>query len=232
MDGATRWERVGAATGIAFVVFLLASFLVIPDAPPALDDPIAKIKSFYVDNSSQWQASAYLTGVAAFFFLWFTGSLRAALERAEERAEGAVRVARIVSPAAAVTLALVLVSTAVSDALATRVAAEADQAVLRALYDVQAFTVSFATFTLAAFVGATSVVSYQTRLLPPLVTWLGLALVPAWLVNGFAMFTESGTFSPTGAFGFVVLLVWVAWVLAVSASLIRHAGRVALPDAA
>ena len=73
------WERVGAASGIAFVAFLLASFFVIPDAPPALDDPVGEIRSFYVDNSSAFQASAYLTGVAGFFFLCFLGSLGAAL---------------------------------------------------------------------------------------------------------------------------------------------------------
>jgi hypothetical protein len=232
MNGVTRWERLGAATGIAFVVFLLASFLVIPDAPKALDDPVSEIKSFYVDNSSQWQASAYLTGIAAFFFLWFLGSLRAALERAEARVEGAVRISRIVSSAGALTLALVLVGTAISDALAIRVAAEADQAVIRALYDVQAFTVSFATFSLAALVGATSIVSYRSRVLPPLVTWLGFALVPAWLVNGFSMFSETGAFSPTGAVGFVVLLAWLAWVLAVSASLMRRSTEAGLPDTA
>jgi hypothetical protein len=75
-------------------------------------------------------------------------------------------------------------------------------------------------------------VSYRTGVLPPLVTWLGLALVPAWLVSGFGVFVESGTFSPTGAVGFVVLLVWVAWILAVSASLLRRAGAPALPDRA
>jgi hypothetical protein len=232
MNDGARWERLGAATGIAFVVFLLASFLVIPDTPPALDDPVAKIRSFYVDNSSAWQASTYLTGLAAFFFIWFLGSLRGALERAEAHVAGGVRLARIVTPAGAVTLALALVNSAVSDALATRVAAEADQAVIRALYDVLSFTVTFTAFPIAALVAATSVVSYRTDLLPPLVTWLGLSLVPAWLVAGFGMFVESGAFSPTGSVGFVVLLVWVAWVLAVSASLIRRAGTAAFPDAA
>jgi hypothetical protein len=230
MNGGTRWERLGAATGIAFVVFLLASFVVIPDTPPALDDPISETRSFYTDNSSAWQASVYLTGIAAFFFIWFLGSLRSALERAEARLEGGVRVARIVTPAGAVTLALALVNAAISDALATRVAAEADQAVIRALYDVLSFTVTFTAFPLAALVAATSVVSYRTDLLPPLVTWLGFSLVPAWFVAGFGMFVESGTFSPTGAVGFVVLLVWVAWILAVSASLIRRAGTPALTD--
>jgi hypothetical protein len=232
MNRAARWERVGAATGIAFVVFLVASFVVIPDAPPALVDPASKIRSFYVDNSSAWQASAYLTGVAAFLFLWFLGSLRGALEEAEERAGGAVRVARIVMPAGAVTLSLALVNGAINDALATRIAAEADQAVIRSLYYVQAFAITFVAFPIAALVAATSVVSYRTGLLPPFVTWLGLALVPAWLVSGFGIFVESGAFSPTGAVGFVVLIVWLAWLLAVSASLLRRAGTSATVDAA
>ena len=228
MDRATRWERLGSATGIAFVVLLLASFFVIPDKPPALDDPISEIRSFYVDNSSAFQASVYLTGLAGFFFIWFLGTLGAALGRAEPERSTSL----IVLPAGAVTLVLALVNAAIVDALATRVAAEADQAVIRALYDVQAFAITFTAFPIAALVAATSVVSYRTGVLPPLVTWLGLALVPAWLVSGFGVFVESGTFSPTGAVGFVVLLVWVAWILAVSASLLRRVGAPALPDRA
>jgi hypothetical protein len=226
-----RWERVGAATGIAFVVFIVISFLLIPEAPPELDDPISDIRSFYVDNASAWQANVYLTGIAAFFLVWFLGSLRTALERAEAQATGAVRVARIVSPAGAVVVALALVNGAVNDALATRVAAESDQAAIRALYDVLSFTITFTAFPLAALVGATSVVSHRTGLLPPLVTWLGFSLVPAWLVAGCGVFVESGEFSPTGAVGFVVLLVWLAWTLALSASLMRRAGRDVMPDA-
>jgi hypothetical protein len=224
MDRAVRWERVGAATGIAFVVFLVASFAVIPDSPPALDDPVGKIKSFYVDNSSSFQASVYLTGIAAFFFLWFLGTLGSALSRAEA---GVARVSRIVYPAGAVTLALALVNAAVADVLATRAAADADQAVIRALYDLQAFVISFVAFPIAALVAATSIVSHRTGLLPPLVTWLGFLLVPAWLLSGVAVLAETGAFSPTGAYGLIVLLVWLAWVLALSASLLRRAGAVA-----
>jgi len=125
MDRSIMWERVGAASGIAFVALLLASFLVIPDAPPALDDPIADIRSFFVDNSSNVQASAYLTGLAGFVFLGFLGSLGGAL-----RTVGRDRVATlVVFPAAALALALAFVNAAVLDSLATRVAAESDQAV-------------------------------------------------------------------------------------------------------
>ena len=228
MDRSVTWERIGAAAGIAFVALLLASFFVIPDTPPALDDPAGKIRSFYVDNSSNFQASAFLTGLAGFFFLGFLGALATTLARAEP--DGWLRL--VVFPAGAIVLALAFVNAAVADTLATRVAAEADQAVIRALYDVQAFTITFTAFPIAAFVGAVAIVSRRTRLLPPLVTLLGFILVPAWLVSGFAVFTESGTFSPTGAFGLVVVLAWVAWMLAVSASLLRRSGMAPAADAA
>jgi hypothetical protein len=227
MDRSIMWERAGAASGIAFVAFLLASFLVIPEAPPALDDPIADIRSFYVDHSSAFQASAYLTGVAGVFFLCFLGSLAAALARAVP--EGSAR--RVVIPAGAIALALAFVNIAVADTLATRVAAEADQAVIRALYDVQAFAITMAAFPIAAFVGAVSVASSRARLFPPLVDRLGFALVLGWVISGFGVVAESGAFSPTGAVGFVVLFLWMAWILAVSASLLRRSGSTPSPDA-
>jgi hypothetical protein len=220
MDRSVIWERVGAAAGIAFVAFALASFVVIPDAPPALDDPAAEIRSFYVDNSSAFQASVFLTGIAGLFFLCFLGSLAAVLARSAPD-----RPARlVVLPAGALALALVFASAAVTDALATRIAAEADQAVIRALYDVQAFAITFSAFPLATFVGAVVLASRRSTLLPPLVTWLGFALVPAWLISGCAVFVETGAFSPTGAVGFVVVLVWLAWVLALAAALLRRSG--------
>jgi hypothetical protein len=227
MDRSIMWERIGAATGIAFVAFLLASFLVIPEAPPALDDPIADIRSFFVDHSSAFQASAYLTGLAGLFFLFFLGSLGTALDRATPG--GPER--RVVIPAGAIVLALAFVNVAILDSLATRVAAEADQAVIRALYDVQAFVITMAAFAIAAFVGAVSVASMRARLLPPLVDRLGLVLAVGWLISGFGVFVESGTFSPTGAVGFIVLVLWLAWIVAVSASLLRRAGAVSSRDA-
>jgi hypothetical protein len=221
MDRSLLWERAGAASGIVFVALLLASFVVIPDSPPALDDAVGEIRSFYVDNASAWQANAFLTGLAGFFLLCFAGSLVAALGRVDPA--GATR--HVIFPAVAIALALAFAGTAVNDTLATRVAAESDQAVIRALYDVQAFTFTLGAFPLAVFVGAVSVVSRRTPFLPPLTTWLGFVVALGWLVNGCAVFVESGEFSPTGAVGLVVLLGWLAWTVAVSASLLRRSGR-------
>jgi hypothetical protein len=227
MDRSVMWERAGAASGIAFVAFLLASFFVIPDTPPALDDPVGEIRSFYVDNSSAFQASVFLTGLAGFFFLCFLGSLATVLARTARGGPAPL----IVVSAGAIVLALAFVNAAVTDALATRIAAESDQAVIRALYDVQAFAITFTAFPIAALVGAVTIASSRPRALPRLVIWLGAVLVPAWLISGCGVFVEAGVFSPTGTFGFVVLFVWFAWLLAVSGSLLRRSGTATLRDA-
>jgi hypothetical protein len=221
MEANDRLEGVGAATGIAFVVFLIASFAVIPDAPPAFADPVGDIKSFYVDNAGNIQASAFLTGIAAFFFLWFLGSLVTALRRAEGEPG---RLATVALGAGVITLAFPLVAVALSDTLATRIAAESDQAVIRALYEAQALIGAFAAFPVAALVGATTLVSNRTNLFPAWLTRGGFALTPAWLIGGVALFTESGFFSPTGAYGLIVLALWLIWVLGVSVVLTRRAG--------
>jgi hypothetical protein len=218
------WERIGAATGIAFVIFLIASFVVIPEAPPSLSDPVGDIKSFYVDHSGNIQASAFLTGIAAFFFLWFLGSLTTALRRAE--GEGG-RLSTIVFGAGVITLAFPLVAAAINTTLATRIAAESDQAVIRALYEVQAFAGAFVAFPLAALVGGTSLVSLRTGLFPRWLTLGGYALTPGWLIGGTAVFTEDGFFSPTGAYGLIVLALWLAWVLSLSILLTRGVGQTA-----
>lgn len=217
------WERVGAATGIAFVVFLIASVVVIPDAPPGLADPVGDIKSFYVDNSGNVQASAYLTGIAGFFFLWFVGSLTAALRRVEGDAGW---LATIALGAGVITLAFPLMASAINGALAARIAAESDQAVIRALYQVQALAGAFTAFPLAALVAGSSIVSLRTGLFPRWLTWGGYLLTPAWLVAGIGVFVESGFFSPTGAYAFIVLALWLAWIIAVSIVLMRRAGTV------
>jgi len=70
-------------------------------------------------------------------------------------------------------------------------------------------------------------VSLRTGLFPRWLSWGGYALTPGWLIAGTAVFTEHGFFSPTGAFGLIVLALWLAWVLSLSILLTRRAGLAA-----
>jgi hypothetical protein len=198
---------------------LVAALL--PGTPPALNDPANDLRSFYVDNKGGIQAASYLTGLAAFFFVWFAASLRASLARAEGEE---ARVSAIVLGSSVLAVALALVNAAVNAVLAVRIAAESDQAVLRALYDLQAYTITLVAFPLALLVAAVSTVSLHTRFLPARLAWGGYALAVAWLVSAVALFEEEGFFSPVGAFPVIVFVAWLAWVLVLSLVLIRRLG--------
>ena len=78
------------------------------------------------------------------------------------------------------------------------------------------------------------VYSYDSENIPTLIfslprwlSWGGYALTLGWLIAGTAVFTEHGFFSPTGAFGLIVLALWLAWVLSLSILLTRRAGLAA-----
>src|SRR6266705_1050180 len=77
-----RWERLAAATGIVFVVLgRVGSFLA--GQPPKAGEPIKKITAFAVDKRSALLLGDYLSAVGVVFALWFFGSLRSYLRRAE-----------------------------------------------------------------------------------------------------------------------------------------------------
>ena len=75
-------NRLGALTGVGFVVFLIASFAVTGE-PPAQDDSAQEIVDFYTDNESQVWIGVSLSMVAAALLVLFGGYLRKVLRAAE-----------------------------------------------------------------------------------------------------------------------------------------------------
>ena len=78
LDDEPLWQRVGAATGVAAVVALVAATFIVP-APPHSNAAPAKILAYYVNHRRPLLFSTWLTGLGVAFFLWFVGSLRGAL---------------------------------------------------------------------------------------------------------------------------------------------------------
>src|SRR6478736_963196 len=77
-----RWERYGAAAGVAFAVLVLISFFMLP-SPPHVNASFRKIGDFYANHRKAVLTSNVLGTFGALAFIWFLGHLRHVLNRAE-----------------------------------------------------------------------------------------------------------------------------------------------------
>lgn len=215
MEG-SRWERYGVASGVAFAILAVATILLVPQSPPAADDSLRQIQGYFGEHRDGLLMAGYLTGLAIAFALWFTGSLRSHLMRAEG---GTGRMASIAFGGGLVAGTAALIGTAVTSAAAFSVAQGTDpasQAVMRALFDLGNMAFSLAWFPIAVLVGATAVASYRTGALPEWHARISGVLSIAYIVAASSAFVERGLLAAGGAYGYAMFLLFVAWVLVTS----------------
>jgi hypothetical protein len=84
-----------------------------------------------------------------------------------------------------------------------------------------------ASFSIAALVAATSLAALRAKVFPAWLGWASAALALAWLVAGFGVASER---SAVFTYGFVVFLVWLVWVLAISYYLLEPQQRARLRE--
>lgn len=82
MPARSTLERLAPLTGVAFVVLFVAAFVITGETPD-VDDPVDKVREYWVDNDAEniWGAAFILWG--SVFAVWFGASLRTALRRIE-----------------------------------------------------------------------------------------------------------------------------------------------------
>ncbi|MDX6699512.1 MAG: hypothetical protein QOE65_2909 [Solirubrobacteraceae bacterium] len=216
-----RARRLGGLAGIMFVVIAIVAF-VLPGTPPKADE-VAKISTFFADKHDQILASNYALGLAFMFFLIFAGALRTHLGAAS--GDG-LRPGAVLLGSAAAAVALVVAGAAVLNGAVFHVAGTTPDANLeRALYYVSSDLFLASGFAFAAFfVGAAMAIS-STAVLPRALSPAALVLAVLNLVGPIGLFAETGFFAIGGAFGFVVPVASMLWVLAASVAMVR--GRAA-----
>src|SRR5581483_6910403 len=127
-----KGRRLDAATGVIFAVVALVAF-VLPGAPPKADASPEKLVNFFAGHRGDILAGDFLLGVAAFFFLWFLGSVRSYLRAGEG---GAGRVSSAAFGGGVVGTALLLAGAAVLNGTSFKIAYSGDVNLLRALFDI------------------------------------------------------------------------------------------------
>ena len=207
-----KWERYGPAAGLVFVVLVLISAF-IAGTPPQPTDTARKIHEFYRDHEGALKAGVFLSGVGAVAFLWFLASLWSMLRTR--------RLAMVAAGGGVATIGFALVSAAITSTTALRIGdITPNQA--KFFYGLQVNVIGMASFSIAALVAATSLAALRAKVFPAWLGWASAALALAWLVAGLGVASER---SALFTYGFVVFLVWLVWVLAISYLLLQQQQR-------
>jgi hypothetical protein len=215
MHGDAKWERLGAATGILFVVLLLVSVFLAP-ATPDINAAPKDISAYFSDHRNVVLVSSYIGGLAVPVFLWFLGSLVQTLRRAEgEHA----RLSIVCLGGGVTTAAIALATAGFTATLAWSSALHDDGGAVRALFVLSAIGLQFIYFAMAAFVASASVLMIRTGVVSRWIGEAGVVFAMVMLV-GAASFASSGVFQPNGGPAFAALSAFAAWMLAVSVRMV------------
>jgi hypothetical protein len=214
-----RFARYAAASGILAVLLVVGSFLglILPNAPD-LDAPGVDWAAYFADHRSRIQVGVIVLGVGLFFFIWFLGSLRTALARAEG---GEGRLASVAFGGGIVAVATLLVAASAGAVAALR-PGDLDPNTTRAFNDLGVVAGGPGAAGFTALFAATAIVGYRHRAVPaPIAGLSALAAITQPLAYGVAV-TDSGAFAADGVLGgFIPIITFVVAMLGLSLALIR-----------
>ena len=211
------WQRLGAASGIVYVVVLLLPDFLQGGAPEedTLTAAEAIAHTCATTTAAQFTDAIYpITHVLGYlFFVFFLGSLWSALRRAEGD-NGWLSAAAFGGGLASFTVRL---SGATASAAATQNAcAGIDPQLWQVLNSLSnaAFFSSF--FPLAILTAASAVLAIKFGALPRWLGWMSAVVAVALLLDGFAGTLYTRDFGPS-------FLLFMLWTLVASIVLIRRA---------
>ena len=208
-----RREQIGVASGVvAVALFVIGGSLI--TSYPAAEAGAQEIRTFVLDNRTTLLTQALIMAGAVAFGLWFFGSLRSVLRRAEG---GTGRLSGIVFAGGVGVLLGALAGSVLSITAASRVAETAEPGVTLALWQLGNAATVVAVFPFVAAVLATSLLALRTGVLPRWLAYAGVIPVGLCALAPISIYYESGrmglgsTFTFGATFGGIL-----GWVLVTS----------------
>jgi hypothetical protein len=213
-----RWKRLGATSGILFVVLTFATFFT-PSTPDA-DKPAAEIVQALAEDRDAHIVNFYVSGLAWMLFLVFVAFIWDVLRR-RERGSRASMIALLGGVAI---YAGVLVEQSAFLAVVNAAEAGREPVAVRALYELEEVVLVPLRFALAAFFLGIALAAIPTRALPRWLGWTAAALAALLVVGLLGVFSaneEDGPLVPILVLGRLGVLLWI---LAASIVLLRRHG--------
>ncbi len=212
-----NWERYARATGAVFVVCFVVG-LIIAGMAPSLGDSTDKLVSYYDGDRGRILTAAFIIGIGLVALLWFVGAIANALREA-----GQGRLAATTIGAGTTLVGFVMLVVTLNAALAFKIAAEGNAAVIRAFFDLQWVVGVMISFPAAALVAAAAVGLQRAGLIPD---WLGRAGIAVALLDilGGTTWATSGFWAADGAYSQMITpALSLAWTLVTSVLLYMRA---------
>ena len=223
-----RHARYGAATGVLFVIFVIAGFLVQPK-PPAADATAQEILNYVVDKQNTLHVVQLLFGAAGLFFIWFIGTLRQLLSRAEGD-DG--RLANTAFGGGLIAVATLMVGGGLA-AVAALHPVENGANVTHALIDASLLVPAVGAPAAFVFFAANGLSILRSGYLPAWMGWFAIVSAVLNILGIGAVFTDHGVFAGDGVLGFFLgFLCFLLWTLLASIQLYRKLGEAPAPGPA
>jgi hypothetical protein len=208
--GMDSWERIGAATGIGFVLLIVAATFF--GSPPDFGAAADEVSRYYREDQRSIQASALVFAAALALLLWFLGTLHGVLADAER---SRTSLATIGFGGGLVAVALLVVSLSLVVGAAFR-PDETPPAVTRTLDDLSFLVLAPGACALVVFFGATAAAIFETGALPRWLGWFSAAAAVLQALGAGAVFDDSGPFAADGVFGYAAFFSFLVWILVAS----------------
>jgi hypothetical protein len=212
-EGSAR--RTAGIAGIATGLLLLVAF-VVPGAPPAPDDPLRDITSFFADKHNTLRVSMVLISLAAASFLVFLGVVVAMIRSREGVFAPYASVAALTGAA---TIIAVTVTLSAFIGAAYRAGPDGNDQAVRALFDFSNELGTVVNATGAVAMATASLAVRRFRVLPGWAATTGLVAAALTAIGELGLLADKGAFAPGGVVAGLAptlgALVWtVSWGLA------------------
>jgi hypothetical protein len=205
-----NYERIGALTGLAAVLLLIVGFVIVYPKPPAVDASVTAYGNFYKNHTDEIRATVAILSVALGFYVWFLGSLSAALRAAM----GNPRLPTVAF-GGGIVAAMFFVIALTTTATAAFRPNEISPDLARLLTDVGYVVAAPAAAGFFVLFAATGLVILRTDLFPGWLGWLSIAGAILNLGGVFVIFTTSGALAADGVVGLFLPFIGFAVPLAV-----------------
>jgi len=219
-----KWARWEAATGYLVVALGIAGAAFERGAPPATA-PVAESLAFFAQYRSELLAQSLLFVLSAGLYLWFFGSLRSFLLRAEG---GSGRLSNVAFGAGIIWAGLQMIFQGAQVALAMGAGGDLTPTVAGIFGDLAYALSVIAYVPMAMMLAAVAVVSLRTGAFPKWLGWLSAAVAATNLFMSFGIAVDSGLLVPGGGATYVLYALMPVWLLSVTTVMFVRIGKPAL----